>query len=153
MKKTPYRAVLKFSPICDVLRAAFTYSAVLGLRGKGKCDHIGGVLFAIEDFIGRRFQNNPKPLTSTSLLSVWVIPRNQRVVAKPIDKILIRKIPVFNNNQGGKQIQNLQQYKRFGIRFFFFNRNTMRLWPYLEDEEPSGIPLLPSNISHLFSFI
>ena len=70
MKKTTYRAVLEFSPICDVLRAAFTYSAGLGLRGKGKCDHIGGVLFAIEDFIGRRFQNNPKLLTSTSLLSV-----------------------------------------------------------------------------------
>ena len=70
MKKTPYRAVLEFSSICDVLRAAFTYSAGLGLRGKGKCGHIGGVLFASEDFIGRRFQNNPKPLTSTSLLSV-----------------------------------------------------------------------------------
>ena len=93
MKKTPNRAVLEFSPMCDVLRAEFTYSAVLGLRVKGKCNHIGGVLFAIEDFI--RFQNNPKPLTSTPRLSVWVIPRNQRVAAKPIDKVLIRKIPVF----------------------------------------------------------
>ena len=68
MKKTPNRAVLEFSPMCDVLRAECTYSAVLGLRVKGKCNHIGGVLFAIKDFI--RFQNNPKPLTSTPRLSV-----------------------------------------------------------------------------------
>ena len=94
-KKTPYRAVLEFSPMCDVLHAACTYSAVLGLQVKGKCNHIGGVLFAFEDFTRRRFQNNPKPLTSTPRLSVWVIPRNQRVAAKPIDKVLIRKIPVF----------------------------------------------------------
>ena len=69
MKKTPNRAVLEFSPMCDVLRAECTYSAVLGLRVKGKCNHIGGVLLPIEDFI-RRFQNNPKPLTSTPRLSV-----------------------------------------------------------------------------------
>ena len=64
MKKTPSRAVLEFSPTCDVLGAACTSD--LELRGEGKCNHIGGVLFAIEDFIRRRFQNNPKPLTSTS---------------------------------------------------------------------------------------
>ena len=63
MKKTPCRAVLEFSLTCDVLRAACTFPIGLDLRGKGKCNHIGGVPFAIEDFIRRRFQNNPKPLT------------------------------------------------------------------------------------------
>ena len=29
---------------------------------EGECNRIGGVLFAIEDFIGGRFKNNPKPL-------------------------------------------------------------------------------------------
>ena len=95
MKKTPYRAVLEFSPTCDVLRAKWTSG--LDLRGKGKCNHIGGGLFAIEDFIRGRFQNNPRPLTSTSRLLVWVVPRNRRVAAKPIDKVLIRKIRFGKN--------------------------------------------------------
>ena len=98
MKKTPYRAILEFSPTYDVLRAACTCPAGLGLRGKGKYNHIGGVLFAIEDFIRRGLQNNSEPLTCTSRLSVWVIPRNQSVAAKPIDKVLIRKIRFGKKN-------------------------------------------------------
>jgi len=50
MKKTPYRVVIEFSPTCDVLRAACTCTAGLGLQGKGKCNCVGGVLFAIIDF-------------------------------------------------------------------------------------------------------
>ena len=61
MKKTPYRAVLEFSPTFDVLRTACMYPTGLEIRGKGKCNQIRGVLFAIEDFIRRRFQNNSKP--------------------------------------------------------------------------------------------
>ena len=51
IKKTPYRVVLDFSPTCDVLRAVCKYLTGLNLRGKGKCNHIGGVLLAIEVFI------------------------------------------------------------------------------------------------------
>ena len=98
MKKTPYRAILEFSPTYDVLRAACTCLAGLRLRGKGKCNHIGGVLFAIEDFIRRGLQNNSEPLTCTSRLSVWVVPRNQSVAAKPIDEVLIRKIRFGKKN-------------------------------------------------------
>ena len=36
MKKTPYRVVVELSPTCDVLRAAYTCPAGLGLHGKGK---------------------------------------------------------------------------------------------------------------------
>ena len=89
VKKTPYRAVLEFSPTCDVLSAACRYPSGLDLRGKGKYNHIGGVLFAIKDFIKG---GSSKSLTSTSRLSVWVVPRNRKVAAKPIDKVLIRKI-------------------------------------------------------------
>ena len=91
MKRTPYRVVVEFALTCDVLRAACTCPAGLGLRGFGKCNHVGGVLFAIEDFIRRGLQNNPEPLTCTSRLSVWVVPRNQSVAAKPLDQVLIRK--------------------------------------------------------------
>ena len=98
MKRTPYRVVVEFTPTCDVLHAACTCPAGLGMHGKGKCNHVGGALFAIEDFIRRGLQNNPEPLTCTSRLSVWVVPRNQSVAAKPLDKVLIRKIRFGKKN-------------------------------------------------------
>lgn len=63
----------------------------LGYKGKAKCNHVGGVLFAIKDFSRRGLQQNPDPLTRTSRLSVWVVLGNQSVAAKPLDKVLIRK--------------------------------------------------------------
>ena len=92
MKKTPYRVVVEFSPQCNILRATCTCPAGLGLLGKGKCNHVGGVLFALEDFTRQGLQQHPEPLSCTSRLSVWVVPRNQSVAAKPLDQILIRKI-------------------------------------------------------------
>ena len=83
MKKTPYRGIVEFSPTCDVLRAACTCPIGLGVQGKGKCNHVGRVFFAVEDFTRRELQKNPEPLTCTSRLSVWVVPRNQSVAAKP----------------------------------------------------------------------
>ena len=98
MKKTPYRVVIEFSPTCDVLRAACTCPAGLRLQGKGKCNHVGGVLFAIGDFSRRGLQQNPEHLTCTSRLSVWIVPRNQSVAAKLLDKVLIRKIRFGKKN-------------------------------------------------------
>jgi len=92
IKKTPYRVVIEFSPTCDVLCAACTCPAGLGLQGKGKCNHVGGVLFVIEDFSRRGLQQNPEPLTCTSRLSIWIVPPNQSIAAKALDKVLIRKI-------------------------------------------------------------
>jgi len=90
MKKTPYRVVVEFTPQCDFLRAACTCPAGLGSHGKGKCNHVGGVLFALEDFTRRGLQNHSEPLSCTSRLSVRVVPRNQSVAAKPLDRILIK---------------------------------------------------------------
>lgn len=98
MKRTPYKVPVKFSPTCDVLRTTCTCPAGLGLQGKGKSNHIRGVLFAIEHFICRGLQNHPDPLTCTSRLSVWVVPCNQSVAAKPLDKVLIRKIRFGKKN-------------------------------------------------------
>ena len=98
MKKNPYRVIVEFSPQCDILRAACTCPAGLGLNGKGKCNHVGGVLFAAEDFTRRGLQKHAEPLTCTSRLSVWVVPRNQSVAAKPLDQVLIRKIRFGKKN-------------------------------------------------------
>ena len=74
IKKNPYRVVVEFSPQNDILRAACTCPAGLGLSGKGKCNHVGGALFAIEDFARRGLQKHAEPLSCTSRLSVWVVP-------------------------------------------------------------------------------
>ena len=59
MKKKRYKVVVKFSSDCDVMRAACTCPAGLGRNGRGKCNHIGGVLFAMEDFTRRGLQKHP----------------------------------------------------------------------------------------------
>ena len=59
----------------------------------------GGVLFALEDFTKRGLRKHPEALSCTSRLSVWVGPRNQSVVAKPLDQILIRKIRFGKKNK------------------------------------------------------
>ena len=114
MKRTPYKVVVEFSSSCDILRAACTCPAGLGLQGKGKCNHIGGILFAVEDFIRRGLQNDPEPLICTSRLSVWVVPRNQSVATKPLDKVLIRKIRFGQKNirTCPKIINSFIQYKK-----------------------------------------
>ena len=56
-EKSPYRVVVEFTPQCDVSRAACTCPAELGSKGKGKCNHIGGVLFALEYFTRRVYKN------------------------------------------------------------------------------------------------
>ena len=89
---------MELSPQSDILRAACTCPAGLGLSGKGKCNHVGGVLFAIEDFTRRGLQRHAEPLSCTSWLSVWVVPRNQSVAAKPLDQVLIRKIRFGKKN-------------------------------------------------------
>lgn len=98
MKKNSYRVLVEFSPQCDILRATCTCPAGLGRLGKGKCNHVGGVLFAIEDFTRRGLQKHAEPLSCTSRLSVWVVPRNQSVAAKPLDQVLIRKIRFGKKN-------------------------------------------------------
>ena len=114
MKRTPDKVVVEFSSSCDILRAACTCPAGLGLQGKGKCNHIGGILFAVEDFIRRGLQNDPEPLICTSRLSVWVVPRNQSVATKPLDKVLIRKIRFGQKNirTCPKIINSFIQYKK-----------------------------------------
>ena len=79
------KVVVEFSSGCDVMRAACTCPAVLGNNGRGKCNLIGGVLFAMKYFTRRGLQKYPEPLSCTSRLSEWVVPRNQSVAARRYD--------------------------------------------------------------------
>ena len=69
----------------------------------------GSVLFAVEDFIRRGLESHPDPLTCTSRLSVWVVPRNQSVEAKPLDKAGFNK----ENQVWTKEHKNMSQNHQF----------------------------------------
>ena len=82
------------------MQAACSCLAGLGLFGKGKCKHVGGVLFTIEDFTRRGLLKlkHSEPLSCRLRLSVWIVPRNQSVATKPLDLVLIRKIRFSRKN-------------------------------------------------------
>jgi len=99
MKKRQYNVLIEFSQeMNDIQRATCTCPAGLGVNGKGKCNHIGGVLFAIEDFTRQGLHKHNEPLSCTSRLSVWVVPRLQTVTPRPVDQILFRRIRFGKQN-------------------------------------------------------
>lgn len=63
-----------------------------GENGFGHCNHIGGVVFAIEDFSRSGLKEHDQPISCTSRLCKWNVPRNMRVEPQPVDKIVVRKI-------------------------------------------------------------
>lgn len=69
----------------------------LGLNGTGKCNHIGGLLFAITDFHEKGLHQQTDKVSCTSKLNGWIVPRNLTVKPKPIADIKVKKI------QYGKQ--------------------------------------------------
>ncbi|XP_019628688.1 PREDICTED: uncharacterized protein LOC109473252 [Branchiostoma belcheri] len=63
-----------------------------GVGGLGKCTHASGLLFAVEDFTRRGLKNHPTPLACTARLSIWNVPRNDKVEPQPLRRIHIHKI-------------------------------------------------------------
>ena len=101
MKRTLYKIFLKLSNSSgDVLSAACTCPAGIGLGGFGNCNHVGAVLFALEDFNRKGLQKFPEPVSCTSMLSSWNVPSASQIVnPKPIDEVLIRKIKFGRDNK------------------------------------------------------
>ena len=94
MKRTLYKVFLKISRATgDISAAACTCPASVGLGGYGNCNHVGGFLFALEDFNRKGLQTWPDPVSCTSTLSSWNVPSSSRIVNPvPIDIMVIRKI-------------------------------------------------------------
>ena len=96
MKRVVYKVILKLCNISgDVCSAACTCPTGNGLGGFVSCNHVGGVLFALEDFNRKGFQKCSEQVSCTSLLCSWNVPaRSLSQIAKPvpIDRIVIRKI-------------------------------------------------------------
>ena len=142
MKKKKYSVVIELSDSSDILRAACTCPAGLGARGQGKCNHTGGMLFAMEDFCKRGLKIHSEPLSCTSRLSVWVVPRNQSVTAKPLDKILIRKIRF-----GKKKIRDTPKLINFDPRASYQRQVNEKDFQKLCDSLQDCFPL---SMFHLF---
>eukprot|EP00795_Rhopilema_esculentum_P003536 gene3536-2021_t len=102
-KHLPWTSDLRGTPpfsfiqLYDYLVIPCTCPAGIGLGGFGNCNHIGGVLFALEDFNRKGLQQSPDPVSCTSKLSAWNVPSasTQNLNPEPIDKVVIQKINCF----------------------------------------------------------
>ena len=65
----------------DVCSAACTCQVGAPLGGFGNCNHVGGVLFAFEDFNWKGYQDSLEPVSCTSKLSAWKVPSSFSSVA------------------------------------------------------------------------
>ncbi|XP_053386754.1 uncharacterized protein LOC123555858 [Mercenaria mercenaria] len=90
MKQEKYKVIVVFEDD-DVKFAACECPAGLGINGNGKCNHVGGLLFAIEDFTAKGKQDGPVKMSSTSRLNEWIVPRNLPIQAKSLSEMKIRK--------------------------------------------------------------
>eukprot|EP00795_Rhopilema_esculentum_P015897 gene15897-7229_t len=104
MKKVLYKVILKHSNISgDVCSAACSCPAGIGLGGFANCDHVGGVLFALEDFNWRGLQGFESAVSCTSKLSSWNVPNASSLRSfnpAPIDEVVIKKIKFRRNYDG-----------------------------------------------------
>lgn len=73
------------------MAAACTCPAGIGVGGFGNCNHVGGVLFGLEDYIRQGLRDIPSS-SCTSKLSSWNVPRETSSNPAPIEEILIAKI-------------------------------------------------------------
>eukprot|EP00795_Rhopilema_esculentum_P014253 gene14253-5279_t len=104
MKNVLYKVIVVLSNDSgDVCCAACTCPAGAGMSGLGNFNHVGGVLFALEDFNRKGYQSCPQPVSSTSKLSAWNLPSSFTSISPvPIDQIVIEKIK-FGRDSGKSQ--------------------------------------------------
>ncbi|XP_065056985.1 uncharacterized protein LOC135685107 [Rhopilema esculentum] len=116
MKKNLYKVMVKLSSVSgDVCAAACSCPAGIGLGGFGNCNHVGGILFALEDFNRRGLQEFPSPVSCTSRLSAWNVPNSSSLAsfaAAPIEDVVIKKIKF---GKDGARLNN-PSYKSFDPR-------------------------------------
>ena len=62
-----------------------------GVDGLGHCNHVGGILLAVEDFCRRGLKEHGEPVSCTSRLCSWNAPLNVKVDPKPVNNIVITK--------------------------------------------------------------
>ena len=99
MRSTLYKVLVILSNSSgDVCGAACICPA--GLGGSGNCNHVGGVLFAFEDFNRKGYQSCPEPVSCISRLSACNFPTSfVSVSPTSIDEVFIQKIRFGKDNK------------------------------------------------------
>ena len=92
MKNKCYNVIVKFIRESEDIVAACTCPAGSSIKSLGKCNHVGVILFALEDFNRKNLKFFVEPLTCKSQLSKWNVPRDSSTNFIPIDKTHVKKI-------------------------------------------------------------
>ncbi|XP_068711903.1 uncharacterized protein [Montipora foliosa] len=91
MKQQKYKVMISMNHLGEVLKAACQCPAGRGVDGLGHCNHVGGILFAVEDFCRQGLKEHGEPVSCTSRLCSWNAPRNVQVDPEPVNNIVITK--------------------------------------------------------------
>jgi len=78
-----------------------------GLDGLGHCNHVGGILFAVEDFCNQGLREHSEPVSCISKICSWNVPRNIRIDPKPVDDI---NITTFRFGKEANKIAKMSLY-------------------------------------------
>ena len=71
-----------------------------GVNGLGKCNHVGGLLYYVEEFNKRGLKSHSEHVSCTSVLNGWIVPRNLTVKAQPLSELKIKKSHFAKTNNG-----------------------------------------------------
>ena len=113
MKSTLYKALVALNSSGNASCTACTCPAGAGLSGLGNCNHVGGVLFALEDFNRKGYTNCPEPVSCTSKLAAWNVPPSYATVfPAPIDEVGIKKIRFGKDDAQLKEVKNICHDRR-----------------------------------------
>ncbi|KAK3092814.1 hypothetical protein FSP39_007483 [Pinctada imbricata] len=111
MKHERYKVRAIFDSDGDIKLAACECPAGIGVKGLGKCNHVGGLLFAINDFHTKGLHSKTNKVSCTSRLNEWIVPRNLTVAAKPLSQINLNR-----NLYGRPQSVNTRTVNNFDPR-------------------------------------
>ena len=92
MKNWCYNGIGKRIWESEDIIAACTCPAGSGIKCFGKCNHVGTILFVLEDFNRKKLKTFAEPLTCTSQLLKQNVPHDSSTNPSPIDKTIVKKI-------------------------------------------------------------
>ena len=91
MKNKSYNVIVKFIRESeDIIATACTCSVGSSIKCLVKCNHVGAVLFALEDLNKKKLNTFVEPLTYASQLSKCNAPSDSSTNPVPINKILVK---------------------------------------------------------------
>ena len=127
MKSKCYNVIVKFSKESEnVIATACPCPARSSARFLGSCNHIGAVLFALEDFSRKKAKTSEEPLTCTSQLSKWNVSHDSSTNPVPIDKSLVKN--KFGDNPSTEVELKNNCYDPHAPNYKHLNNASMNTW-------------------------